>query len=141
MVIDEAWLKAHTKEDANGCWIWQKYIDERGYGRLKYQQKSFRAHQFVYMHFIKPRTPGLIIRHLCNNPSCVKPKHLVEGSSKENTADMRKDLGKHPSAKLTEEQVKSIKESKLTQMELGAMYGVTHGAIGFIKRGVTWVRS
>jgi len=41
-------------------------------------------------------------------------------------------------SKLTEEQVKFIRESNLSQRKLGAMFNVSHANIGYVKRGATW---
>ncbi len=60
---------------------------EGGYGRLGKRKLAHRAawedaNQACLLPF-----PKAIVRHLCNNPLCVNPKHLAAGSAKENAAD------------------------------------------------------
>lgn len=45
---------------------------------------------------------------------------------------------KHHKAKLTEEDVRAIRRSSLPNRVLGARFGVSHAAVGYIKRHHTW---
>jgi hypothetical protein len=61
-----------------------------------------------------PRPPGLEVRHLCGNPLCCSPAHLVYGTRAQNIADMmahgRGPIGvRNGSAKLTAAQVTELR--------------------------------
>ena len=65
--------------DASGdCWEWTGALDGRGYGQTYipglYQPR--RAHRVVYELLVGPIPDGLVIDHLCRNPSCVNPDHV-----------------------------------------------------------------
>lgn len=86
-----------SKIDKNGpspiegskCWVWLGSKDSDGYGVLSTRvngRKGIRAHRIgfflAYGEISKP-----CICHKCDNPPCVNPEHLFEGSHKENKKD------------------------------------------------------
>jgi hypothetical protein len=71
---------------SSGCWLWAGYINKKGYGQLGFEGKICRAHRVSYEFFVGPLIQGLVIDHLCNNPSCVNPFHLNQTTNKENVA-------------------------------------------------------
>lgn len=61
--------------------------------------------------------PGQVVRHTCDNPSCVNPDHLIVGTAKDNSQDMvnkrRQATGERcGNAKLTYSIVQLIREQK-----------------------------
>jgi hypothetical protein len=91
--------------------------------------------------------PQQLTLHSCDNPPCVNPNHLREGSYQDNAQD-RVDHGnrllgeKHPQAVLTEENVRQIRTlfaRGTTQVELGLRFGVTKYAIYRVVHRKTWV--
>ena len=71
----------------DSCWEWIGDKDKNGYGRFRLPMKSVRAHRHSW--FLASGTePSLLICHKCDNPSCVRPDHLFEGTARDNTADM-----------------------------------------------------
>lgn len=84
------WQKVE-KRGGNKCWIWTGARDNHGYGKIGVgggpNRVNLKAHRLSYeMRF------GLIqgqnvICHTCDNPSCVNPNHLFEGSQKDNVKD------------------------------------------------------
>lgn len=94
---------------------------------------------------------GMVLRHLCNNAWCCNINHLKIGTQKENAQDMikcgRSQLGKpnlsargekNKFHKLTNNQVKEIYLSELTQKELGKLYNVSNTNIRYIKKKKQW---
>ena len=59
----------------SACWLWMgnKRAD---YGRFRVHGKMRSAHRVAYEDVIRPIPDGLVIDHLCRNPSCVNPFHL-----------------------------------------------------------------
>lgn len=78
----------HTVND-NGCWIWEKRCDKSGYGAIAVTKdcttKYFKAHRVSYFKETGEYPP--LLRHTCNNKSCINPNHLIAGSHKENNLD------------------------------------------------------
>lgn len=66
------------------CWLWLGGLDKDGYGHFKVNKKTIQAHRFSYEHHKGPIPDGLVIDHLCRNPSCVNPEHLEAVTHKEN---------------------------------------------------------
>jgi hypothetical protein len=57
------------------CWEWSGPT-YNGYGMFVVQNKNKRAHRVAYELCVGPIPPGLVLDHLCRNPSCVRPDHL-----------------------------------------------------------------
>lgn len=72
------------------CWIWQGTQFDSGYGRFYMHNKSYRAHRFSYLIYKGKINKGKVICHSCDNPLCVNPDHLWQGTSKQNCYDMIK---------------------------------------------------
>ena len=127
------------------CILTTYAIDAKGYGRISFRIKHdyikhYRHHRFVYVQYHKltfADIEGKVIRHLCNNPSCVNPEHLVLGTHKDNTQDMIK-AGRHKwRRKLTPELVQQIRNSRDSYKELITKYSLSCATIYNIihKRG------
>lgn len=103
------------------------------------------AHRVAYEAFKGEIPEGMVVAHACDNKLCVNPDHLWLATHKQNSEDMvqknRQAAGeKCGKSKLDKEQIDFIRESSLSHRQLGAMFGVSHANIGFIKRGATWSR-
>lgn len=129
-----------------GCWIWMGAVTPAGYGfsnSPKRKKNNELAHRASYRIFNGEIPDGMIVAHSCDNPYCVNPSHLWLATHKQNSSDMvikkRSARGeKCGKSKLSEEQIKFIRESDFSHRKLGAMFNVSHANIGYIKRGATW---
>ncbi len=57
------------------CWIWTGAQD-KGYGIVRIHPQNYKAHRISYTLLIGTIPEGLMLDHLCRNPSCVNPEHL-----------------------------------------------------------------
>ena len=91
-----------AKDDETGCWIWSRGTGARGYGRLTWHGKARRAHRLVahLLLGLDIDDPLAIVRHHCDNPSCVNPAHLAIGTLKDNAQDAVR-RGRHSSGRKT----------------------------------------
>lgn len=92
------------------CINWTGALNSGGYPVTWYNNKTQYAHRVVVN-----AKPGDVVRHICDNPVCVNPEHLIVGSAKENSEDMvaknRQAWGERAArAKLTEGQVEAIRK-------------------------------
>ena len=89
-------LSAKTLEiNENGCHIWKGRMDGK-YGAMQVSRegvvKYFRAHRVSY--YKEYGEYPKLIRHMCNNPKCVNPKHLQPGSHRQNILDRSREFDK-----------------------------------------------
>jgi hypothetical protein len=134
----------------SGCFICTSHSrDDAGYikyylGRGENGEKMLGyMHKFIYEECFGSVPDGLVVRHGCDNPSCINPQHLDIGTPLQNSADMvvRHRVARGTSihtSKLTEDDVRSIRKSNLTEKELGKMFGVSSSTINKVKRGIRW---
>lgn len=83
--LDRFMEKFHVVEP--GCWEWHGAKDQNGYGCFGVGRRSegvVRAHRWAYQHWVGTIPDGLVLDHLCRNPSCVNPDHLEAVTEQEN---------------------------------------------------------
>lgn len=130
------------KVDKSGdCWIWTASVLKTGYGCIRIDKRTIRAHRIAYELANGPVPDGLLLRHTCDNRRCVNPAHLVPGTHKENAQDAL-DRGRHlvgeddPKAKLSNRDVAAIRTalaSGITGRSLARRYAVDESMISQIK--------
>jgi hypothetical protein len=79
-------------DDFDGCWEWQGRRDRQGYGlfTLKTVAKSKPfAHRIAYALTRYGLPSEMWVLHLCDNPGCVNPMHLMAGSRDDNERHKR----------------------------------------------------
>jgi hypothetical protein len=125
------------------CWPWMGAQTGDSYGSLWYMEKQHPAHRISYILFNGNVPEGFVVRHTCDNPSCVNPNHLILGTQSDNIIDALK-RGRLPNHSLNETQVLEIKQ-KIAEgdyyglyKELADKYNVNRKAIYKIKAGITW---
>lgn len=122
-------------EKTINCWLWTGSKDNAGYGLFSGGGKTtVRAHRFSFELFNNKIPKGAIVRHRCDSPSCVNPRHLETGNSKDNAED-RESRGRTargfriPRTKLSMSNIIDIRERyksrRFTQKELAKIFGIT----------------
>lgn len=129
------------------CLVWTRTRDENGYGRVSgYREGTAFAHRVALAIHLGRRVEEKVLHH-CDNPPCCNPKHLYEGSQRQNVEDARvrdrvKFGEKHHWSKLTEDGVRQIRkwEGQLTQREMARRLNVHDNTVRDVLKGRTWVR-
>lgn len=125
--------------------------DRDGYGQVKFKGKMYKAHRVAFAAANGTLDESLLVCHSCDNTKCINPKHLFQGTVKDNTQDMiskgrdrdRRVLNavkgeKHSSAKLTESIVLAVRADKRSAAKIAAELGVSSSCIEHIKARHTW---
>lgn len=147
-------------EKSDGCWIWRGALDGYGYGLFRVGRTIHRSHRVAWCMFRGDIPRGTLVLHNCpsgDNPSCVNPAHLWLGTMLDNIRDMEKkgrratgDKVRHLSYPRGDEHFRAkLKESYIPEIrrlacggvsfrEIGRRFGVHHGTISMVVRGITW---
>ena len=75
----------------NECWPWLDGRNGYGYGRYGMNNTYYSAHR-IALSIVGRLVDTLDVRHLCNNPICVNPAHLMPGTHEQNMQDMADKL-------------------------------------------------
>lgn len=122
------------------CWEWPGGRNENDYGVLRRGGKDepqIRVTNIVHELFIGPiPDEHRLVRHTCDNPPCVNPRHLVSGTDADNMRD--KMLRGRGATKLTPDDVRAIRADPRFQREIAADYGITRAMVGYIKNRQQW---
>jgi len=136
--------EAFDSKFENSCWLWQGNMHWNGYGRINWgKTERYFAHRISYMIYNGFIPQGKVIRHTCDNPHCINPKHLVMGTQADNLKDMAK-RNRHGMSKLNPEAVKVIKWMLKYKnyhglaSKLARLHDVTPYTIHDIKRNKSW---
>lgn len=135
----------------NGCWIWNKALHRQGYGHFPYKRKLMLAHRLSWILFKGKISEEILVCHNCpggDNPSCCNPDHLFLGTDRDNSIDafkkgliIRKKGSAHYFSKLTEKDIKKIRELKklnFTHQSIGEKFGIAKSTVTGILNGRSW---
>jgi len=133
----------------NGCKLLRKLtVSKRGYIRMPFrhngENKIVSVHQLVLKHFGPPQPPNTTPDHI----NRIKTDNRIENlrwatpeQQRENSVPARLKGETNGASKLTEAQVKEIKQKYadgIPSRELGKEYGVSKTLILYIKSGKLW---
>jgi len=150
--IERFWKRVSKGE---GCWLWEGYKYEFGYGAIRVNGKTLKAHRFSWWLHFGAAIPKLCVCHTCDNPACVNPDHLFIGTYADNNKDRaRKGRSNtkytprrvlqgedRPQAKLKDTDVIEIRRLAMLGsriLELASMFGVHKGTIVSIVNRKSW---
>lgn len=125
------------------CIEWTGRLDAHGYGTVTFRRRKVRVHRLAYEYVYGPIPAGLHVCHSCDNRRCVKIEHLFLGTNADNIADRntkaRQARGEtHARAKLTADDVRTIRQSEASNVALAAAYGVGETTINNVRHRRTW---
>lgn len=139
-LADRFWAKV-DKRGPDECWEWQASRRAGGYGQIQTSSRDRRpaiASRVSWELHNRPLEPGEVVMHLCDNPPCVNPAHLVLGDKAENNRDMARK-GRHVgTTRLTPEQVAAIRARASEgerQDDIAAGFGVDQSTVSLIVNG------
>ena len=137
-------------EKRDGCWLWAGCKMSNGYGDFRVMRdgkyRHVSPHRLSYELHHGPIPTGLNVCHSCDTPSCVNPNHLFAGTQAQNRRDCvaknRQARGeRHGMSKLTENQVKLIREQRtsgLSLRKIASRFAVSDTLVMKICRGDLW---
>lgn len=138
------------KEGPDGCWLWTGAVRGWGYGVFNAgagNRSAEAAHRFAFELYVSPIPDGSFVLHKCDRPACCNPEHLFLGDAADNTADMiakgrNKFIGfrgvKNGMAKLTDGDVRKIRQSAEDTRSLATRFGVSLLSIRRVRSGELW---
>ncbi len=137
------WKKTDQR---SACWLWKGVQTHNGYGHFDARlrgQRYYRAHRYSYALHNGDIPARMLVCHTCDNRFCVNPEHLYLGTSDDNNQEMmakrRHAHGENTyCAKLTEDDVRAIREETGGLTEIGNKYGVDPTHIKRIISGEKW---
>jgi hypothetical protein len=148
MPLEERLTRVGWTVTETGCWEWKGRRFTEGYGSVSFGGKDFGAHRAAYEVWVGPIPEGLLIRHKCDNPPCINPKHLEPGTKQSNADDMvergrslHRQGSDNATAKLTEAGVLDIRDRYSkgeTLTELSRVFNVTPQCIFRVVRRKSW---
>ncbi|ARK28770.1 HNH endonuclease signature motif containing protein [Halalkalibacter krulwichiae] len=134
-------------KEVEGCFVLTSHkLNSGGYSEIRIRGITKKVHRHVYEQCFGEIPEGLVVRHKCDNPSCVNPEHLEIGTQKDNVRDMmlrnRHVKGSKKSAsKLKETDVINIKrllKKGCTNVYIASLYKVHNSVISEIKHKKIW---
>jgi hypothetical protein len=131
------------------CWDWTgpRFTTGMKYGALKVDGKTWVAHRVSYTIHTGEIPEGLKVRHTCDRPVCVNPRHLLLGTDQDNSNDAvergRRPIGEAAKqSHLASADVLEIRRLHATgnwmYTELGEKYSVAANTIKAIVLRRTW---
>jgi len=128
------------------CWLWLGRPDPDGYGNFRLGNQTVKPHRLAWA-FEHGRYPEPVGLHRCDNPPCVRPSHVMEGTHADNVRD-RQAKGRTARgsrigiAVLDERQVRAMRvlyaRGGHTWATIGALFGISASGAGLVLSGKTW---
>lgn len=139
-------ILARTHIDANGCRIWDGYLNRQGYGRTRFGNKLWLVHRLVYQHSNGDIPKGFFVCHRCDVPSCCNLDHLFIGTSIDNIRDAqsKKRLAvgtKNQNSKLSEQDIPVIVDRYNNGESIESLakhYGIQKCVLAKVISGKSW---
>lgn len=131
-------LTDNSKIVRGGCIVWTGPSMKSGYATLQIDRVRYLAHRLSWeLYHERQLASGMFACHACDNPRCINPTHIFEGTPTDNMRDCA--VKGRNARKLTESDVRQIRSIRgVSKAELGRIYGVSEVLIGAILRHLWW---
>ena len=147
--VESRWHQYVSRRQDHQCWPWTGSLAVRGgYGQLQDRGKLLKAHRVAWEIHFGPIPEGMFIRHMCHNPRCCNPSHLLPGTVRDNNRDAVKSKRnfvpeplrgeEQPNSRLTADDVRLIRSCDEDGAVLAARYGVSKSTISHVRLRKTW---
>ena len=137
------WARVDKSAGEDSCWIWTGSCRGKGYGQIHtaIQGQGVRGKPAHVVSFFlaNGKWPASFVCHTCDNPSCVNPRHLFDGSPKENSEDMARKG--RAAKKLSQDAVHNIRRclaEGLTTRQVAKTFGTSKSNVWAIGQKETW---
>lgn len=118
----------------SGCLIYLGYADKFGYGKISVTSSTNeRTHRVAWMLKHGKIPEGMCVLHKCDVPSCCNVEHLFLGTRTDNAIDKAKKG--RALKKLKIDDVKKIKQSTESQIDICNFFGISQSMVSMIKNG------
>lgn len=75
------------REELGECWLWDAARLDNNYGVLWLNGRNVNAHRISYLISRGYIDDTLPVLHRCDNPPCIRPEHLFQGTYSDNMYD------------------------------------------------------
>lgn len=127
--IEAVWRQI-DKRGPDECW------PHLGASQMSVNKRPIQKRRLAWITTHGDIPEGQMVLLKCNSGFCCNPAHMYLGSYKEMAEDKRR-AGRVP-AKLTDDQVREIRASKLSTHKLGVIYQVAHSTIAKARNRELW---
>lgn len=148
--VDKNGPPVTDRPELGNCWVWTRGTTEFGYGQFAVTRgHPSTAHMVSYALEVGPVPAGVHTCHHCDNPPCVRPRHLFLGTPSDNAFDMvskGRQGDRHPgtgraNARLADGDIRAIRSVPPYYGRTSALsreYGVSTTTIRKILAGQKW---
>lgn len=151
-------LNARSRDDGD-CRVWTGGRERNGYGvtggGLTGRSCRLYVHRVAWALANGALPNGVVVRHACDNRPCIRPEHLLIGSTSDNNADTLERFEgpwrfgawvtqrgtSHRSAKLNPDKVREIRRrwaNGEAKRALGREFGVSMQSITLVVERGSW---
>lgn len=135
-------ISKRTPRGTKRCWNWQAGSIRGGYGSFSIGKQRMLSHRLSYTLAHGAIPDGMCVLHLCHNPKCVSPHHLIVGTHSDNMRMMH-EAGRRGSRKRKMDadkvrELRRLRSEGWTYDALALRYGISQPNARAIANRTTW---
>lgn len=131
LLPSEKRLFARRSISSAGCWDWTGATSTHGYGMLASGRRAGYVHRLAWQFWRGEIPKDRWVLHRCDNKRCFNPDHLFLGTHADNMMDavVKKRHAGTRARRLSEDDVRFVRQSALSSRKLAAMLSVSQMVI------------